>query len=276
MPSKKNIVSNEVVEKKSRAKKTDTVIKSTKEAVSDTTKEAVSDTTKEVVSDTTKEAVTNSNNDEASNIQIAVKKTRVKKESDKIEKPAKAEKPVKVEKPAKAEKKTKKQLEIENIDNIKQIEIETKDELKSKIIKNKLENSNENEAVLDIDSLITDELFIQLKDDWVLLSKRIDELNILHDSLEAEKNVFINRMYKIIEDSLPKTENIIETKSSNSNIDKSSLIEKLMDDDSSDSSDSDDETNIINTNLISKKKTLLKKKLIDDDSDDDDSEEEED
>ena len=67
--------------------------------------------------------------------------------------------------------------------------------------------------------MITDELCIELKNEWVSLSKRIDELNILHDSLEAEKTEFTNRMYKIIEESLPKRETLLESKGNNQTVD---------------------------------------------------------
>lgn len=108
--------------------------------------------------------------------------------------------------------------------------------------------------------IITNPEFIQLKNKWVDLTKRIEELNKQRDILENEKNLFVTEMCKIIEQYQPKVNNLIDCQNT-SQINRA-VSSRLLDNntDSSDSSDSDD-------NLPVKKST--KKKSYHESSEDD-------
>jgi hypothetical protein len=73
-------------------------------------------------------------------------------------------------------------------------------------------------------SAIDDPEFIEIKQSWFELIKKIEELNINIDELEVEKDIFLKKMCVILEKYQTKPENLIDQKSSSSQIFKSNLL----------------------------------------------------
>ena len=114
---------------------------------------------------------------------------------------------------------------------------------------------------------ITNSEFLSIKDEWVGLSKEIEELNKHREILELKKNTLVTKMYKIIEETQPKLENILEKKTLNPVFSKNSITSKLLENESSDSESSDSESE---DRAPKKKMPTKNKKIVDSSSDDSD------
>ena len=219
-----------------------------------------------------KKSITTNENDEK---QLENDKKQVENDKKQVEsKPKKPTKKIKDESNDETPKKSNDETPKKSNDDksLKKIIDEkpakkTTDKVKSKVKLDKEESelvveTKEPDSDLSKDkiSAISNPEFIELKNKWYKLSKKIEDLNNERDILEIEKNNFVSEMCKILDKYQPKVENLIELKSNN--ITKGSISSKLLENDSDDSesSDSDDDIPI-------KKKLPVKKSVVVDDDD---------
>jgi hypothetical protein len=178
---------------------------------------------------------------------VKSKKVKVEKKSSEPETVViKSSEPEPVVKKPKGKKTTTKVESVETPEPIKQVTEE-------KVVK-----STPSSEKKDIDT--NNEEFNKLKNKWLDLLKKIEEMTIIMNNYEEEKNLLVSEMHKIIEKSQPKVDNLIEQNSKNLN-NKNTISSKLLENDSSDSDSSDSDSDESDKEPI-KKKTLQPKKLL--------------